>query len=204
MHSGDTNLCVSHARFWTMWLQKTCMVEDSRARGRCHNVPLTALQSPLGSGHSHLLRRGLGSQSPRFCVPTAGQVPPQSLCRESAQWLWKDHMALLIFCMQSASRSVVSDSLQPHRLYSPWNSPGQNPGVGSLSRLQGIFPTQGSNPGLQHCRWILYLLSHTEAKGPVPVPGSGLHVVELRLSPVPFPYPLFTQGGWWGFPLGCM
>ena len=48
----------------------------------------------------------------------------------------------------------------PHGLYSPWNSPGQNTGVGSLSLLQGIFPTHGSNPGLLHCRWILYQLSH--------------------------------------------
>ena len=55
----------------------------------------------------------------------------------------------------------MSDSLQPHGLYSLWNSPGQNTGVGSLSLLQGIFPTQGSNPGLQHCRWILYQLSHS-------------------------------------------
>ena len=45
------------------------------------------------------------------------------------------------------NRSVVSDSLGPHGLYNPWNSPGQNTGVGSLSLLQGIFPTQGSNPG---------------------------------------------------------
>ena len=45
-------------------------------------------------------------------------------------------------------------------LYSPWNSPGQNTGVGSLSLLQGIFPTQGLNPGLPHCWWILYQLSH--------------------------------------------
>ena len=49
-------------------------------------------------------------------------------------------------------------------LYSPWNSPGQNTGVGSLSLLQGIFPTQGSNPGLPHCRWICYQLSHREAQ----------------------------------------
>ena len=42
---------------------------------------------------------------------------------------------------------------------SPWNSPGQNTGVGSLSLLQGIFPTQGLNLGLPHCRWILYQLS---------------------------------------------
>ena len=58
------------------------------------------------------------------------------------------------------SRSVMSDSLQPHGLYSPRNSPGQNTGVGSLSLLQGIFPTQGSNPGLPHCKWILSQLSH--------------------------------------------
>ena len=60
----------------------------------------------------------------------------------------------------SESRSVVSDSLRPHGLYSSWNSPGQNTGVGSLSLLQGIFPTQGLNPGLPHCRRILYQLSH--------------------------------------------
>ena len=42
---------------------------------------------------------------------------------------------------------------------SPWNSLGQNTGVSSLSLLQGIFPTQGLNPGLPHCRRILYQLS---------------------------------------------
>ena len=46
----------------------------------------------------------------------------------------------------------MSDSLWPHGLYSPWNSLGLNTGVGSLSLLQGIFPTQGSNWGLLHCR----------------------------------------------------
>ena len=48
----------------------------------------------------------------------------------------------------SESRSVMSDSLRPHGLYSPQNSPGQNTGVGSHSLLQGIFPTQGLNSGL--------------------------------------------------------
>ena len=43
---------------------------------------------------------------------------------------------------------------------SPWNSPGQNTGVGSLSLLQRIFSTQGSNPGLPYFRQILYQLSH--------------------------------------------
>ena len=70
------------------------------------------------------------------------------------------------------SHSVVSDSLQPHGLCSPWNSPGRNTGVGSCSLLQGIIPTQGSNPGLPHCRWILYQLSHQGS----PVPTLSLKV----------------------------
>ena len=58
----------------------------------------------------------------------------------------------------------MSKSLQPYGLYSPWNYPGQNTRVGSLSLLQEILPTQGSNPRLMHCRWILYQLSHREAR----------------------------------------
>ena len=57
-------------------------------------------------------------------------------------------MTIIKTLKESESCSVVSDSLQPNGLYSPWNSLGQNTGVGSLSLLQGIFSTQGSNPGL--------------------------------------------------------
>ena len=53
----------------------------------------------------------------------------------------------------------------PNGLYSPWNSPGQNAGLGSLSLLQGIFPAQELNPGLPHSRQILYQLSHQESPG---------------------------------------
>ena len=60
----------------------------------------------------------------------------------------------------SESSLAVPGSLRPHGLYSPWRSPGQNTGVGSLSLLQGIFPTQGLNPGLPHSRQFLYQLSH--------------------------------------------
>ena len=59
---------------------------------------------------------------------------------------WKDMWS------ESESRSVVSDSLLPRGLYSSWNSPGQNTGVGHHSLLQEIFWTQGSNPRLLHCR----------------------------------------------------
>ena len=53
----------------------------------------------------------------------------------------------------------MSDSFPPQGLYSPWNSPGQNTWVGSLSLLRRSS-TQGLNPGLPHCRWILHQLSH--------------------------------------------
>ena len=60
--------------------------------------------------------------------------------------------------IESESVSVVSDSLRPHGLSMEFSR--QNTGVGSLSLLQGIFPTQESNWGLLHCRWILYQLSY--------------------------------------------
>ena len=63
------------------------------------------------------------------------------------------------YSLESESYSVMSDCLQPHR-FSPWDSPGQNTGVGSLSLLQRIFPTQESNRGLLPCRWILHQLSY--------------------------------------------
>ena len=62
--------------------------------------------------------------------------------------LFKSDTALFWRRCESDSRSVLSDSLRLHELYSPWNSPGQNTGVGSLSLPQGIFPTQGLNLGL--------------------------------------------------------
>ena len=104
--------------------------------------------------------------------------------------------ALLVLSCQSESRSVVSDSLRPHGLYSPWNSPGQNTGVGSLSLLHGIFPTQGSNPSLLHCRQILYQLSHKgnprilewvayPSPGDLPNPGIELGSPALQADSLP-------------------
>ena len=68
----------------------------------------------------------------------------------------------------SESYSVMFDSLwlEPARLLCPWNSAGKISGVHSHSILQGIFPTQQSNPGLLyllHCTQILYHLSHQKS-----------------------------------------
>ena len=79
---------------------------------------------------------------------------------------------------ESESRSVVSDSLRPHGLYSPWNSPGQNTGVDSRSLLQGIFPTQGWNPGLPHCR-----LDSLPAGPPGGVRQGDPEQAEIQISP---------------------
>ena len=81
------------------------------------------------------------------------------------------------------SRSVVSNPQWPHELYSPWNSPGQNTGVGSLSLLQGIFPMQGLNPCLPHCRWILYQLSYQ---------GSPL----FKIESIKVPWKMATEMFW--------
>ena len=74
-----------------------------------------------------------------------------------------DHSKLWEILGESVSCSVMSDSLQTHgpaRLLCLWNSPGKNTGMGHHSLFQGIFPTQGSSPGLLHCKQILYCLSY--------------------------------------------
>ena len=68
------------------------------------------------------------------------------------------------------TRLVMSDSLRPHglqptRLLSPWDFPGKSTGVGCQFLLQGIFLTQGLNPGLLHCLQTLYHLSHQGSPG---------------------------------------
>ena len=94
-------------------------------------------------------------------------------------------------CLESESKVTQScPTLQPHgllstRLLCPWDFPGKNTGVGYHFLLQEIFPTQELNPGLPHCRQMLYRLSHqgsTYARG-IAIPQTGLlsQVSSLRL-----------------------
>ena len=98
----------------------------------------------------------------------------------------------------------MSNSLWPHGQYNSWNSPGQNTGVGRLSHLQGIFPTQGSNPGFLHCRQILNQLSHREHIYISPPSWTSLphlYVITERRAELPVLYSSFplaiclTHGG---------
>ena len=79
---------------------------------------------------------------------------------QSAMWLWQENVHYFTVIFFSEKWKLLVMSLQPNGLYSQQNSPGQNTRMGSLSLIQGIFPTQGSNPGLLHCSSILYQLSH--------------------------------------------
>ena len=79
------------------------------------------------------------------------------LGRELGSLAWKSGCGYVVKSVKVAQSCLTLCDLMD---YSPWDSPGQNTGVGSLSPLQGILPTQGSNPGLPHCRQILYQLSY--------------------------------------------
>ena len=93
--------------------------------------------------------------------PSPGEADSPELKMDSLPTESPGEPCLTIYIYES--RSVMSDSLWPHGLYSPWNSPGQNTGEGSHSLLQGIFPTQGLNPDLLHWRWILYQWSQQQS-----------------------------------------
>ena len=81
------------------------------------------------------------------------------------------------------------------------NSPGKNTGVGCHTLLQGIFLTQGSNPGLLHCRQILYCLSHQGSPYDPAIPLLGMHTEKTTIlkdtrTPV-FIVALFTTARTW-------
>ena len=78
------------------------------------------------------------------------------------QRTWFQNTSLHLQLLQCVSWSVISDSVTPRtvaRQASVHGSPGKDTGVGSHSLLQGIFLTQGSNPGLLYCIQIVYHLS---------------------------------------------
>ena len=75
-------------------------------------------------------------------------------------WILTPICVYCCVCVCVWSHSVMSDSLRPTRLLCPWDFPGKSTGVDCHFLLQGIFPRQGSNPGLPHCRQTLYRLSY--------------------------------------------
>ena len=68
----------------------------------------------------------------------------------------KIEIGILLLCVQSCPSRQDPEDCSHVRFLRPWNSPGKDIGVGCHFLLQGIFPTQGLNPGLLHLRQILY------------------------------------------------
>ena len=151
-----------------MWPDNgTQLVIQGRSRPGTHDLSFRALsQSSRWFPPPHLL-------SPVHCQPSV-RLTPSSQCWDYTSlgwplqhscphptWLPSAHPSLIIFPLKVKVKVTQScPALFDPIDCSPWNSPGQNTGVGSRFLLQGIFPTQGSHPGLPHCRQILYQLSH--------------------------------------------
>ena len=100
-----------------------------------------------------------------MCLPLSSFLNRNVNCVYSALYPWLCFLGEGTDNLHLLRCSVVSDSLHPHGLWStrllcPWDFPGRNTGVCCHSLLQRIFLTQGLNPDLLHCRWILYCLSH--------------------------------------------
>ena len=137
-------VAISFSNAWKWKVKMKCSVVSDSSRP--HGLQPTRFLCPWGfPGKS----TGVGCHH-LFC----------SYLPKIFKFSWTQGFWYSILLSESETHSVVTDSLRPHGLYSPRDSPGQNTGVGSLFLLQGIFQTQGLNPGLPHCRQILYQLSH--------------------------------------------
>ena len=109
------------------------------------------------------------------------EVPPAQFCLVSD---WKLYCTVLYLYYHGKSEGKVSKScptlqsrgLQLFQLLCPRESPGKNTGVGYHCLLQGIFPTQGLNPRLLHCRWLLFQLNHQGSLIMVRLANSQLHI----------------------------
>ena len=128
-------------------------------------MPRVGPRTSSGSSHKFSLpepRAGLQTICSRACLCSTTLSPQRTLhpCVLPTQLQSQTHES------ESVRPSAVSDSLRPHglhpsvRLLCPWDSPGKNTGVACHFLLQGIFSTQGSNPGLLCCRQIPYHLGH--------------------------------------------
>ena len=125
------------------------MIEDAKLRPGFGGVKDSGstLQNPGSVSGTHRLSCPLDSYKPsgeRAGLQIRGPRNPVSRCRPHTQVTSEVKVA--------QSCPTLCDPID----YSPWDSPGQNTGVGILSLLWGIFPTQGSNPGLPLCWQILY------------------------------------------------
>ena len=176
--------------------------ESSCDAGDLGSIP--GLGRSPGEGKDYPLQYS-GLENSMDCIVYGVAKSWRQLSNSTTMYLYSHifsiHHIYIYKTTESESHSVVSNSLQPHVPYSPWNSLGQSTGVGSLSLLQGIFPTQGWNPGLPHCRQILYQLSHkgSPCRKQCRRPGFNLWVGKIPWKREWLPTPVFLPEEVHGF-----
>ena len=162
--SGETAESFLPIRLWVCWLGPwNFKVQNANKYPSLKNI-----RKPVSKHALNLLfpRAPLRTQvRPCPCCMLPWRQPDHPPCfhlHPESLTPWETNQTHLAnqFCIKNVEVKVASDSLLPHGLLSLWNSPGQNTGVGILSLLQGIFPTQGLDSSHLHCRRILYQLSH--------------------------------------------
>ena len=141
--------------WWVIVFLLMCTVDSGRdwgqeEKGTTENETAGWRHGLDGRESEWTLGVGDGQGSLAYCDSWGG--------KESDKTDWLNWTKLKVKVKKLLSHVWLCDTIG--WLYNPWNSPGQNTAVGSLSLFQGIFPAQRSNPGLLHCRRILYQLSH--------------------------------------------
>ena len=165
LHKGKMCLCPQNHRESTGWC---CACEEHDSTWSKGSEHITNF--PPNPAADTWQRQRCGEKTSSALLVVMGRGLPMTVHdKGTKRWdahtphgRWNGHQRHPVLRGRNQLRSVTqcqSNSLWPHGLYRPWNSPGQKTGVGSHSLLQGIFPTQGSNTGLLHCRQILYQLS---------------------------------------------
>ena len=166
-----TSLSLFTFMHWRRKLQPTLVFLPGESQGQGSLVGLLSMESHrVGHDWSDLAAAAAAVHAFPFylmlvpCLVTGAFLPSSLSKIIRIKDEWKNNYTWQKIQNDNESESeicsVLSDCLWPQELYSPWNSPGQNTGVGSFSFLQGIFPTQGLNSDLRRCRQILYQLSH--------------------------------------------
>ena len=161
---NDTNTVVSQTCFKHLYKKIVLLIKLMCVCAQLCPTPCNPMDChPLGSSVPGILQAII----PEWVAFPFSKEFPQPLLNSYLLYLlhWQEdslplsHHTVLL-CLGAQSCLILCNPMDYSWLFCPWDSPGKNTGVDCHAFLQGIIPTQGSSPGLLHCRWIFYPLSH--------------------------------------------